>query len=59
MKALDGQLAALLASALRSLVGDHSGYFFVTHARRMDRVFGVGVVPAGHSRTKWMLAFGA
>lgn len=55
--ALVVQLAAVLASASRSLVSDHPGYLFVTHARPMDRVFGVGVVPARHSRTEWMLAF--
>ena len=55
----DESLAALLASALRSLVGDHFGFLFVKHARPTDRMFWLGVVPARHSRTQWILAFGA
>ena len=53
----DESLAPMLASALRSLVGDHFGFLFVKHARPADRVFWIGVVPARHSRAHWILVF--
>ena len=54
----DAQLALLLAAALRCLVGDHPGFLFLRSVS-VDRACRVGVVPARHSRTKWLLDFGA
>jgi hypothetical protein len=51
--------AYFLAHVVRSLLGDHPGYLFVLRGPRLDRTCKVGVVPARHSRTKWLLSFGA
>jgi hypothetical protein len=55
----DEQLAHILASVLRALVLDHPGYIFVQTCSRADRICRIGVVPARHSRTRWLLAFGS
>jgi hypothetical protein len=52
-------LAFLLAQVVRRLVADHPGFLFVQYGSGVDRMCRIGVVPARHSRTKWLLAFGA
>jgi hypothetical protein len=49
----------LLAQVARRLVADHPGLLFVQYGSGVDRICRIGVVPARHSRTKWLLAFGA
>jgi hypothetical protein len=51
--------AYFLAHVVRCLLGDHPGYLFMLRGPRLDRTCRVGVVPARHSRTKWLLSFGA
>ena len=52
----DESLAAMLASALRSLVGDHPGFLFVKHARPADRVFWMALFrPATRARNGYSL----
>jgi hypothetical protein len=55
---LTASLASFLARVVRQLVGDHPGYLFVQYGSRLDRFCRVGVVPARHSRTTWLIAFG-